>query len=68
MKGKKGQMDMEVLMSPGFVILFLMAAGATIIGWIAGKRMGFGGLPFWQIAITIVVEAVAAYIIVLRSQ
>lgn len=66
---KKAQaIDMEVITSPGFAILFLGAAAATLLGWLAGKKMGFGAFPLWQILITIVVEAVASYIIVARGQ
>lgn len=68
MINKKGQVDMEVIASLGFVILFLGAAAATLLGWTMGQKMGFGAMPMWQIAITIVVEAVAAYVIVARGQ
>ena len=67
MKGKKAQVDFEILTSPGFVILFIGAAAATLLGWIMGDKMGFGRMPVWQILVTIVVEAIASYIIVMRS-
>jgi hypothetical protein len=66
---KKGQLlDMSIITSAGFVILFVLAASATLLGYVFGKKMGFGTFPLWQIIVTIVVEFIAAYVIVMRNQ
>jgi len=66
---KKGQIiDMEILATPGFVILVAMSVGATLIGWSMGPQMGFEArLPIWQLIVIIMVELIASYIIVLRG-
>lgn len=66
---KKGQgfIDTEILASPGFVILAVLAVSATLLGWIMGPKIGLEeAFPVWQLAIIIVVEIVAAYIITAR--
>ena len=69
MKNKKAQIiDMEVLASPGFIILVAMAVGATLIGWSMGPKMGFETrFPIWQLIVIIMAELIASYVIVLRG-
>lgn len=55
----------EIIGSPGFVILTVLAISATILGWIFSKKMG-ASLPVWQIIIIIVAEIIATYFIVAR--
>ena len=64
----KGQVDMEILASPGFIILTVMAWGATILGWKMSMGMTEGaGWPLWQIGLILVIEAVASYIFAARG-
>ena len=68
LKDKRAFVDGEVLASPGFVILVVMAVGATLLGWILGPQMGFEEkLPIWQLLLIIVVETIVCYVIVARS-
>ena len=47
---KKAQIDFEVLTSVGFIVLVVMAVGATLIGWKMSAGFGDGpGWPLWQI-------------------
>ena len=64
---KKGFIDTEVLASPGFIILLLLAWSATTIGYIMSKKMESGGFPIWQVIIILVVEAIAAYFFAARG-
>ncbi len=65
---KKAQIvDTEILYSTGFVILCVLALGATLLGYIMGKRMDLGVFPIWQLIIIMVAEVVASYIIVARG-
>ena len=66
---RKGQIDFEVLTSPGFIILAVMAIAATIIGWkFSGSMTESGvGWPLWQIGLIIVAEVVAAYVFAARG-
>jgi low affinity Fe/Cu permease len=59
--------QMEVIASPAFVVLVVMAVGATLIGWTLGPQLGFEDrFPLWQLLIIVAVEIIAAYIITLR--
>jgi low affinity Fe/Cu permease len=59
--------QMEVIASPAFLVLVLMAVGATLIGWTLGPQLGFEDrFPLWQLLIIVAVEIIAAYIITLR--
>ena len=64
---KKGFVDMEIVTSAGFVILAVFAIGATMAGYIMGKRMGFPPFPIWQLLIIMAVELVAAYLFKARG-
>ena len=66
MKDKKGFVDTEILTSVGFVILAVMSVGATVIGYIMGKRMGYDTFPVWQLILIILIEIVASYLFVDR--
>lgn len=66
-KGKKGQLDMEVVTSPGFVILLALGWGATLTGYIMGKKMDFPTFPLWQLILIMAVEVVAAYLFAARG-
>jgi len=61
MNDKRGFLDMEVLTSVGFVILFIMAAGATLMGYIWSKKQGMASLPVWQLLTILVAEFFGAY-------
>tara|TARA_R100000750_G_C2294202_1_gene76150 strand:- start:42 stop:308 length:267 start_codon:yes stop_codon:yes gene_type:complete len=65
---KKAFVDVEVLASPGFIILAVMAVGATIVGWKMSAGWADGpGWPLWQILIIIVIEVIASYIFAARG-
>ena len=64
---KRGFLDIEVLASPGFIILVVMAVAATIIGWKMSSSWGEGSWPLWQIILIIVAEVIASYVIVARA-
>ena len=66
---KKAQaIDMEILASPGFVILSVMAIAATVMGWSMGPKMGIAvRFPIWQLLVIIMVELIAAYVIAARG-
>ena len=64
---KKGFIDMEIVFSPAFVILTIFAWSATIIGWIAGKKMELGAsFSVWEVIFILFVELIAVYLITLR--
>ena len=58
---KKGFLDTEVLMSLGFIILFLFAAVATLLGYVWSKKQGWVALPIWQLFIILGGEFFVAY-------
>lgn len=67
LQDKRGFVDTEVIMSPGFVILAAIAVGATLLGWVGGKKMGFeASFPAWQIIIFIFFELIACYVITVK--
>ena len=61
LKDKRAFLDMEILTSLGFIILFLFAASATLIGYIWSRNQGWAVLPFWQRICILVGEFFAAY-------
>lgn len=64
----KAQLDPEILTSPGFIILAVLAISATVLGWSMGPKMGFESrFPLWQLLIIIVGELVASYVIAARG-
>ena len=66
---KQSQMELvqEALERPAFWLLAGGAITATMIGFIASKRMGMEAIPFWQLLIIIVVELVAAAVFALKD-
>jgi len=68
MNNKKAQFDMEILASPGFVILALMAVSATVLGWTFASKFGVETrFPVWQLLVIILGELIAAYVIAARG-
>jgi len=64
---KKGFIDMEIIFSPAFVILTIFAWSATIIGWVASKRMELGAsFSVPEIIFILLAELIAVYLITLR--
>ena len=59
--------DMDVIASPAFVILAVMALGATAMGYAFSVRSELVAMPLWQLMIIMVGEVVACYVIVGRS-
>ena len=59
--------DWEIVQSPGFVILSLMALGATALGYLMGIKMEWTPMPLWQLILLMGGELVAVYVIVYRS-
>jgi hypothetical protein len=64
---KKAQIDPDILMSPGFVILAALAVGATVAGYFMGRKWGVPSFPIWQLIVIIVGELIAAYIFAARG-
>ena len=54
--------DMDVVASPAFVILCLMALGATALGYVFSVRSELIAIPIWQLLVIMGVEVVACYI------
>lgn len=50
----------EAFDEPAFWILGGGAVATELIGWIAGKRMGLGSFPVWQVLILMAGTLVAA--------
>lgn len=59
--------DSEILTSPGFLILYAIAAGATLLGFVGGKNMGMPVMPIWQLIVILIGEAVACYFFAARG-
>ena len=59
--------DMEIVASPGFVILSLMALGATALGYIYSVRSDLIAMPLWQLVVLMGGELVACYVIASRG-
>ena len=53
--------DLDILYSPGFVLLSLGALSATTIGYLWSKSMEAGGFPLWQLVVIMMFEVVACY-------
>lgn len=66
-KDKRAFLDMEVLTSQGFIILFIFAVVATLLGYIISKRMDMMSLPTWQLVVLIIVEFFGAYFFASRG-
>lgn len=64
---KRGFLDLEVLMSIGFVILFVFAASATLLGYIWSKKQGWDAIPVWQLITILVTEFFGAYFFAARG-
>ena len=59
--------DMDVVATPAFVILSLMALGATALGYLLSIKMEFIPIPLWQLLVLMAGELVACYVIVARG-
>ncbi len=59
--------DWEVVASPAFVILSIMALGATALGYLMGIKMEWTPMPIWQLIALMFGELVAIYVIVSRA-
>lgn len=57
----------EALESEGFWILAGVGVGMEILGWIAGKKMGFGSFPIWQLIILIIGTIIASAFFALKE-
>jgi hypothetical protein len=57
---KKGFIDADTFQNPGFWILTALGWSATLVGWKMSQGFDGGALPGWQIAIILVVIALAA--------
>ncbi len=61
------EFDMEVLANPAFVILALMALGATAFGYMFSVKSDLIAMPIWQLIVLMGGELVACYVIVARN-
>ena len=59
--------DMDVVATPAFVILSMMALGATALGYMLSVNMGWIPMPLWQLIVIMAGELVACYVIVARG-
>ena len=60
--------DMEIVATPGFVILAVMAVASTVLGWTMGPQFGIENrFPIWQLLVIIMVELIACYVIAARG-
>lgn len=57
---KKAFIDAETFTKPGFWALTIGGWVAVILGWKFSQSMETGGLPFWQVIVTLVVIFFAA--------
>jgi len=57
----------EVTGSPGFWLLGLGATAATVMGYVASKKMDMVSMPIWQLILIIGVEWVASAFFVMRE-
>jgi|TARA_Y100000310_G_scaffold159030_1_gene158451 hypothetical protein len=65
---KKGQIvDTEVLFSAGFIILVVMAIGATLLGYKFSLGMDSGGFEVWKLIVIIIAEIIACYFFAARG-
>lgn len=65
---KKGFIDTEVLFSRAFIILLLFGWGATILGYILGKQMGFPPFPLTTMLVILLGELIAAYVFAAKNE
>ena len=63
---KRGFIDTEILLSPGFVILAILAWSATIAGWVMSRNAGWEAFSIPNLLILLGVELVACYIFAAR--
>ena len=66
LKDKRGFLDPEVIMSPGFIALAILSVGAIVIGWFGGKSMGFDAFPLWNILVFIPFDLAICYVITIK--
>lgn len=59
--------DWEIVATPAFVVLSLMALGATALGFIMAGKMEWSPMPIWQLLVLMLGELVAIYVIVSRA-
>ena len=59
--------DTEILTSPGFLILCGLAIGATLIGYVMGRKWDMPSFPVWQLILILVGEVVASYVFIARG-
>jgi hypothetical protein len=59
--------DMDVITSAGFVILSMMALGATALGYLFSVKTELLAMPLWQLIVLMAGELVACYIIAARG-
>lgn len=64
---QKAQFESEILLSPAFAILLLLAWSATILGYIMAKKWGLAAMPLWQMGVIMIVEVVAAYFFAMKA-
>jgi len=67
LKDKRGFIDPEVFATPAFLILVVLAISATVLGYIASKKMDMIPMPVWQLLVIIAVEIVASYFFAARE-
>jgi hypothetical protein len=57
---RRGFIDGDTFASPGFWVLTILGWSATIMGWKMSQGMDSGSLPFWQIAVVLIVIVIAS--------
>lgn len=50
----------DIFDNPAFYILGGLGSIAVLAGWIISRKMGMIALPFWQVAVTLVVIWIAS--------
>ncbi len=53
--------DLDIVYSPGFVLLAAGSLGATALGFVWSSNMGWERLPIWQLLLIMMGELVACY-------
>ena len=64
---KKAQLDLEVFLSPMFILLAGGSIIALVLGFVFGKQMGFESFSIWQLGITLIVCILASYFFAARD-
>lgn len=59
--------DMEIILSPGFIILSAIALGATALGFLMSVKSGWASFPLWQLILIMGGELVICYVYVAKS-